>query len=154
MLHFQRETQRVDQHCADVSISVVQKHTPWNLNACASSPWCEAFAPHITSARLPIPSCVPLHHRRSEEGNACSGIQYWISYYLSFQKAKQNFDQHCADVSSSVVQRHTPWNLNACACSLWCEAFAPHITSARLPTPSCVPLHHRRSTKGNACYDI
>ena len=46
--------------------------------------------------------------------------------------------------SSSMVQRHARWNWNACACRLWCEAFAPQTASARLPIPSCVPLHHRK----------
>ena len=47
-------------------------------------------------------------------------------------------------VSSPVVQRHPRQNWKPCACSLWCEAFAPQTASGRLHTPSSMPLHHRR----------
>ena len=64
--------------------------------------------------------------------------------FLITQGEGATFEIPRTRVASSVVQRHTRWNLDACACSPWCEGFAPQIASARLPTPSCVPLHHRR----------
>ena len=29
-------------------------------------------------------------------------------------------------------------------CSLWCEGFAPLLTSSRFTIPPCVPLHHQK----------
>ena len=43
--------------------------------------------------------------------------------------------------SSPVVQRHAPWIWLARACSLWCEAFAPHTANSQRETRACVPLH-------------
>ena len=43
--------------------------------------------------------------------------------------------------SSPVVQRHAPWIWVARACSLWCEAFAPHTANSQRETRACVPLH-------------
>ena len=47
------------------SSSVVQRHTPWHWNACICRLWCEGFAPQTASARLPIPSFLPLHHKET-----------------------------------------------------------------------------------------
>ena len=48
------------------SSSVVQRHTPWHWNACICRLWCEGFAPQTASARLPIPSFLPLHHKETK----------------------------------------------------------------------------------------
>ena len=45
-------------------------------------------------------------------------------------------------VSSPVVRRHTPWNQNARACGVWCEAFAPQTAESQGETSPFVPLHH------------
>ena len=38
-------------------------------------------------------------------------------------------------------------------CSLWCEGFAPLLTSSRFTIPPCVPLHHQRRDRGQLCRD-
>ena len=45
-------------------------------------------------------------------------------------------------VSSPVVQRHTPWNRKARACSVRCEAFAPQTAKYQGEKSPFVPLHH------------
>ena len=59
----------------------------------------------------------------------------------AFLKSRHSWSKIVA--SSSLVLRHPRRNWTACACSLWCEAFAPQTASARLLLPLSVPLHHR-----------
>ena len=47
-----------------------------------------------------------------------------------------------------MVQRHEQRCFTLRFCSLWCEGFAPHIASSRLPILRCVPLHHWRRDRG------
>ena len=46
------------------------------------------------------------------------------------------------------MQRHALRRFTLRFCSLWCEGFAPHIASSRLPILRCVPLHHWRRDRG------
>ena len=55
----------------------------------------------------------------------------------AFLKSRHSWSKIVA--SSSLVLRHPRRNWTACACSLWCEAFAPQTASARVQIPPCVP---------------
>ena len=52
-----------------------------------------------------------------------------------------------------MVQRHKRRCFTLMFWSLWCEGFAPHTASSRLPIPQCVPLHHGRRDRGPLCRD-
>ena len=55
--------------------------------------------------------------------------------------------------SHSVVQRHVLRRSTSRVCDVWCEGFAPHIASSRLPILRFVPLHHGRRDRGPLCRD-
>ena len=62
----------------------------------------------------------------------------FTSHFFSFFFAASLVISWCKGMNSGVFTLRF--------CRLWCEGFAPHPASYRIPIPRCVPLHHGEET--------
>ena len=122
----------------------MQRHTPQNLEARLCGLWCEGFAPETAKYQGEMPPYMPLHHLIGSDGafdvQATHALMLPTTIIHAYLRRRDSRPRIL--VSVEVVQRHTPQNLEARLCGLWCEGFAPEIAKYQGEMPPYVPLHH------------